>query len=479
MAETITPDLCIIGGGLAGLTAANEARALGASVVLVERGRLGGSDLNSGTLPSKALAAAAARAAAVRRAPGFGIATEEPRVNTRRVYEHVAQTVAAAAPRDSHARLEAMGVHVVIAAARFADARTVAAGDFLIRARRFVIATGARTVVPAIPGLDAVPYFTLETIFDNTRKLTHLVIVGGGPIGVELAQSYRRLGSAVTLVEPGTPLAGVDPEFAAVAIEQLQEEGVDIRIGSNLAEIQPRSQGIGVVVRGPDGEPDQLDVSHILIAEERVPDIGSLELDRAGIRPRKDDSRFIRVSNTLRTTNRRVYAIGDASGAEGYGPLAAWQARHVVASALLARPVRADARLAPRTVFTDPEIAEAGLNEPAARAGLGGNFAVLRASFADNDRARAMRATRGEVKLIVSPEGRVLGAGAVGDRAAELVAFLGYVTAEGGDVASLARYTAPHPTIAGIVTTLAAEHRRQQGGNPLLKRIASVVRLLP
>ena len=478
MAETITPDLCVIGAGRAGLVAALDAAALGASVVLVEQGRLGGVDLNAGTLPSRALAAAAARAQAMREAAPFGIAPEEPRINTRRVYDHVARVMASLAPRDAAARLEALGVRVIAATGRFSDDRTLLAGEVAVRARRFIIATGARTAVPPIRGLDAVPYFTTETIFDNTRKLSHLVIVGGGALGVELAQSYRRLGSMVTLIEHGGVLKDVDPDLAEVALERLRAEGVDLRQGAELIELQPRSQGIGAVVRTAGGE-TVLDVSHVLVARERMPLIGPLEIDKAGILPQQGDPRFLRLDANLRTTNRRVYLVGDAAGGEGYGHVGAEQARLAVRHALLGLPVRLRTEQLPRVVFTDPEIAVIGLDEAAARRQAGDRCVILRASFADNDRARAMRATAGVVKLIATREGRILGAGVVGDRAGELAALLAFGMQTGVDIDGFARFVPPHPSHAELLRELAAEHARLTGGNPLLRRLASLVRLLP
>lgn len=478
MAELITPDLCVIGAGLGGLTAVAEARALGANVVLVERDQLGGDNLGTGSIPSKALAAAAARASLIRGAGAFGIAAEEPKVNSRRVHDSVEQVMASLGVRDAAARIEALGAQVVRGEARFTDARTVAVGDITIRARRFVIATGARSVVPPIPGLDGVPYFTSETIFDNTRKLTHLVIIGGGPIGLELAQSYRRLGTQVTVVEPGEPLAGFDPELAVVALQRLREEGVEILPQSSVVAIQARSQGIGVHVRSG-AEEAGLDASHILVAQDRVPNIELLDLEKAGIRRLKGDPRYLEVSAGLKTSNRRVYAIGDAAGGPQYGHVAVWHAGLVVRNAVLGLPVRADAGLVPTVVGTDPEIAEVGLTEAAARERHAGRFTVVRASYADNDRARVTHTTYGVAKLFVGTGGRILGAGAVGDRAGELIAFFAYAMANGQTVQSLTRFVPPHPSFAAIAGQLAGEYLRGRGVDPMLQRIASIVRLIP
>ena len=478
LAELITPDLCVIGAGLGGLTAVAEARALGASVVLVARDRPGGDQIGTGALPSRALAAAAACASSIRGAAAFGITADEPKVNSRRVHDSVAQVVAALGVRDAAARIEALGAQVVAGEARFIDPRTVAVGDTTIRARRFIIATGARSVVPPIPGLDDVPYFTSETIFDNTRKLTHLVIIGGGPIGLELAQSYRRLGTQVTVVEKQTPLAGYDPDLAEVALQRLREDGVEILSHSAVTAIQARSQGIGVLVR-TGAEEMTLDASHILVAEERVPNIDRLDLEKAGVKRLKADPRYLQVSPGLMTTNRRVYAIGDAAGGPQYGHIAAWQAGLAVRNAVLGLPVRADAALVPIVVGTDPEIAQVGLTEAEIRQRHAGRFTVLRAAFADNDRARVTHTTYGVAKLFVGAGGKILGAGVVGDRAGELIAFFSYAMANRLPVGSFAQFIPPQPSFAAITRQLAEDYTRAQGTAPVLQKIASVVRLLP
>jgi pyruvate/2-oxoglutarate dehydrogenase complex dihydrolipoamide dehydrogenase (E3) component len=282
LADTLTPDLCVIGAGPAGLAVAEAARSLGLSVVIVDKGRLGGKGLHTGAVPARALAAAASHAHAMRNGASFGITADAIKVNFRRVHDHVDAVIAALSPSRAAPHFEALGAQVVSGDAAFTDKRTLKAGETLVRAHRFVLATGARPVVPAIPGLDAVPFFTTDTILDNTRKLTHLVIIGGGPLGLELAQSYARLGTEVTVLEPAGFLPEHDPELAAVALKRLEEEGVHLRPYTAVAAIHARSMGIGVSIRGTDGEA-MLDVSHILVAVERVPDLDTLDLDKAGI----------------------------------------------------------------------------------------------------------------------------------------------------------------------------------------------------
>lgn len=476
MADILTPDLCVIGAGSGGLAVAETARAYGASVVLVEKARLGGNALYAGAVPARALVAAAAHAHAMRTGAELGITGDEPKINFRRVHDHVEQVIAALSPASAVARIEALGVDVLQGAARFISRRAIVVGDTEIRARRFVIATGAKLPVPAIPGLDAVPYFTSETILDNTRKLTHLVVIGGGPLGLELAQAYRRLGTEVTVVESGPMLAGFDAELAAVMLKRLAEEGVALRAHAGVSAIQPRSMGIGVVVRS--GDADQLlDASHILVATERVPNLDGLELDKAGIRPSKADARLLHLSRGLKTSNSRVYAIGDAAGGQSV-QAAVRQAHVVVRNAMLGAVARPDALRVPRVVSTDPEIAEIGLSEQLARGRHGIGFQVTRWSFADSDRARSARQTYGLAKLITDRSGRILGAGVAGPGASELVALFSLAMAGGLTAGKLADFVAPYPSFAEIAVRLGEQFRRGEAEKPLLKQWIKLNKLL-
>ena len=352
------------------------------------------------------------------------------------------------------------------------------AADIHVRARRFVIATGARSVAPGIPGLDTVPYFTGETIFDNTRKLTHLVVIGAGPMGLELAQAYNRLGTQVTVVEEGAPLAASDPELAGIALQRMREEGVEIRAGSTVTAILGRSQGIGVVVRSGESD-DMLDVSHILVATGRVPDLEALDLDKAGIRRSKDDPRRLALTAGLRTSNRRVYAVGDAAGGARQVHLAGHEAELVVRSILVGLPVRHDHSLIPSVTYTDPEIAEVGLTEPELRRRRGADFRIVRWSFADSDRARATRQSYGIAKMITDRTGRILGAGIVGPGAGELIAIFSFAIANRLSVRHLVNFATPHRTLSDIVRRLGAEYFRDRSANPLLQRLIALIRLLP
>ena len=283
MAETLTPDICVIGAGAGGLSVAAAAAAFGVSVVLVEKGRLGGECLYTGCVPSKALIAAAKRAHGIAGAEAFGIAAGPVRIDFAKVHRHVQDVIAAIAPNDSKERFTGLGVRVIAAAARFKDRDTVVAGDGTeIAARRFVIATGSSPSLPPIPGLDAVPYLTNETVFDLAARPEHLIVIGGGPIGLELAQAFRRLGAAVTVLEAAAPLAREDRECADVVLDALAREGVDIRSHVAIVRVEARGAKLNVVIRAGDGE-ETIAGSHLLVATGRTANTEGLGLEQAGI----------------------------------------------------------------------------------------------------------------------------------------------------------------------------------------------------
>lgn len=479
MAEFLTPDICVIGGGAAGLAVARQARARGASVVLVEPGQLGGEALHAASVPARALAAAARRAHLLRTAEPFGIAAGEPRISARGVFDHVHETIAGIAPTVTAEQVRAHGIDLIAAPGRFLDRQSLAAGDRTVRARRFVIATGSHPLVPDIPGLGEVPYFTSRSFFDNTRKLTHLVIIGAGETGLELAQACRRLGAAVTVIERATPLGGRDPELVAVALRRLADEGVVLRAATEVVAVQQRSLGIGVAIRSAAGE-ETLDASHVLVATGRAPALEGLELEHAGIKVRIGDGPVrLLLQDGLRTSNPRVYAVGDAAGLASHVQAARRQAELVVRQTRFGLPERFDPSALPVAVFTDPEIAEVGLTEPMARLQRRGDFEVRRLGLAENDRARIERQGYGLVKLVIGRGGRLLGAGIVGTGAAETISLFALAIANGLSLRHLARFVAPYPTLGEVAGALAGEAPPNAAERPLPGRLGALRRVLP
>lgn len=478
MAEIRKPDLCIIGAGAPGTALAIAARTHGATVLVVDVGTQGDS-LETGPVPGAALAAAAARAQAIRTASDFGISNGEPKPNFRAIQNHVQAVSAAIAPRETAERLAALGIEMLATPAEFIDRRTIKAGDTLIRAHRFVIATGSIPVVPDIRNLTDVPFFTTDTIFANGVKLSHLAVLGGSAAGLELAQAYRRFGCDVTVLDHGAALTRFDSELTEITLRQLREEGVRIVEHITALEIQPRSQGIGVLVRDQDGKETVLDASHVLLAMGRIPDLGALGLDKAGIRMDKTRPGQLMLRPRLLTSNRRVHAIGESAGAAPSRPSTLHDARIVLESALFGRAIKRDIGAIPKQAFTDPQIAQIGLDEAQARRHLKRGYVVIRANFAQTDRAIATRRAHGTAKLVIDRNGTIKGAAIVGPEAGEIIGLFGLAIAKDVKLAELADWIAPYPSFVGIITQLVEAWQAQAAPEPWRQRRRALMRRLP
>ncbi|WP_375201157.1 dihydrolipoyl dehydrogenase family protein [Hyphococcus sp.] len=412
MAQTIKADLCIIGAGSGGLSVAAGAAMLGRKVVLIEKGEMGGDCLNTGCVPSKALIAAAARAQEMREAEKYGIASVEPQVDFAAVMDHVHGVIETIAPVDSQERFEGLGVTVVREHGEFTGPREVKAGDNIVKAKHFVIATGSTPFVPPIPGLDDVSYFTNETLFDNRVTPDHLIVIGGGPIGIEMAQAHRRLGAKVTVIEGGKILGRDDPELADIVRERLVKEGVDIVEGGNAERVEKTLNGVRVTVGAR-----AIEGSHLLIAVGRKPTVDGLNLEAAGV---EHDKQGLKTDSSLRTTNKRIYAAGDVAGGRQFTHVAGYHASVLVRNILFKAPSKNNEYLAPHVTYCDPELAQVGLTEREAR-DRHGEIKIVRWPFSQNDRAEAERETEGLVKVVTDKKGHVLGAGIVGRGAGDLL----------------------------------------------------------
>ena len=438
MTRRLAPDLCVIGGGSGGLAVAAGAVQMGASVVLVERGAMGGDCLNSGCVPSKSLLAAARIADLGRRSAGFGVAYGAPRIDFATIGDSVEQVIAKIAPNNSAERFEALGVTVLPVEARFAGPRSVRAGEVEIRARRFVIATGSSPAVPAIPGLADVPYLTNENIFANRTRPEHLIVIGGGPVGIELAQAYRRLGARVSVLDIGPLLPRDDPDLVEELLQCLAGEGIALRAGIAIAAVERCDDAIRV--RLADGE--AIVGSHLLVATGRRPSLAALDLSAADI---ESTPAGITVDRRLRTTNRRVFAIGDVAGGPQFTHVALYHAGIVIRNALFRLPAKVDYRALPWVTYTDPELAHVGLTEAAARA-AGSGVEVLRWRFAENDRAQIERDTTGLVKIVTRRDGRILGASILGAGAGDLILPWALAISQKLKIGALANLVMPYPT---------------------------------
>jgi pyruvate/2-oxoglutarate dehydrogenase complex dihydrolipoamide dehydrogenase (E3) component len=468
--RTIDADLCIIGAGSGGLSVAAAAAAFGRKVVLIEKHKMGGDCLNYGCVPSKALLAAGKRAEAFRSSAAFGVSSREPDVDWGRVNAHVHGVIAAIAPNDSVERFRGLGVDVIEAAGRFEDPATVVAGDARIRARRFVVATGSSPFVPPISGLDATPHFTNETIFDNASPIAHLIVIGGGPIGMEMAQAHRRLGAKVTVLEGMKALGKDDPEVTAVALAQLRHEGIDIREGRRVDKVAAVEGGIAVEATGPDG-PERVVGSHLLVAVGRRANIAGLGLEAAGITTER--GRIV-VDDTLVTSNPKVFAIGDCTGGLQFTHVANDHAGVVIRRALFRLPAKANQKRVPWVTYTSPEVAHVGMTEASAMAnGLKVN--VLRWPFHENDRAQAERETEGLVKVVTDKKGRILGASIVGAHAGELIQMWSLAVAQGMKIKAMTDWISPYPTLGEVNKRAAFRFFATAAGNPWVRRVVSVM----
>ncbi len=471
MTSALECDLCVIGAGSAGLSVAVGAAQLGARTVLFERGEMGGECLNYGCVPSKALLAAAHTAQTIADAGRFGIHAGSPQVDFPAVMTHVREVIAQIAPHDSAERLEKLGVRVIRAAAAFTGRDALSGGGVRVRARRFVIATGSSARLPPIPGIEAVPVLTNETLFSLNERPGHLLIVGGGPIGVEMAQAFRRLGSAVTLFQRGRLLPHDEPELVGMLRERLAAAGIAVHEGAQISRIAPCAGGI--VVRA--AENIEAAGSHLLVAAGRQPRVAGLALERAGVAYAPHG---IRVDARLRTSNRRIYALGDVIGRPQFTHTAGYQAGVLIRNALFRLPAKVDYRALPWVTYTDPELAQVGLTERQARERFGPAVRVVEVDLADNDRARAERQTTGRIKVVTDRRGTLLGAGILGPQAGELIPLWGLAITRRLRLSALTGVIFPYPTLAEISKAAASAFYAPKLFSPAPRRLVRLLRSL-
>lgn len=447
--ETIKTDLLIIGAGSGGLSTAAGAVQMGADVVLLEAGEMGGDCLNHGCVPSKALLAAGKAAHAMQAGAAFGIAPVVPDVDYAAAKDHVAKVIGTIAPVDSQERFEGLGVRVIREFGRFVDAKTVEAGEYRIKARRVVIATGSGPFVPPIPGLDSVEYHTNETIFGLREKPSHLIVIGGGPIGLEMAQAHRRLGCEVTVLEGARALGKDDPEIAEIALKKLRAEGIEIVEGALVESISAEG---GVTVHDKQGR--SWTGSQLLMAVGRKAHLDGLNLEAAGIERTRTG---VKVDAGLRTTNRKVYAVGDAAGGLQFTHKAGYDAGILIRNALFGLPAKGTDKHIPWATYTDPEIAQVGLTEAEAKKQMPMGLEVVRWHFNENDRAIAEGKGEGLVKVMIH-KGKPVGASIVGPMAGELIQVWALAIANGLKIGTMSAMVAPYPTLGEVNKRAAGQY---------------------
>ncbi|MEX0309165.1 MAG: NAD(P)/FAD-dependent oxidoreductase [Tateyamaria sp.] len=471
--KRIKTDILVIGAGSGGLSVAAGAVQMGAKVVLLEGHKMGGDCLNYGCVPSKALIASGKMAYGQAHSVEYGVANAVPQVDYAAAKDHVQQVIAQIEPVDSQERFEGLGVHVIRAFGHFISETEVQAGDTVITARRIVIATGSSPFVPPIDGIDTVPYLTNETLWKLRERPDHLLIIGGGPIGMEMAQAHRRLGSKVTVIEGETALGKDDPEMAEVVLTNLRREGIEI-VENALAERIEGGDGT-VTVHTKDGR--SFTGSHLLVAVGRKTNTDKLNLEAAGIETTRTG---VKVDASLRTTNRRVYAVGDAAGGMQFTHLAGYHAGVIIRSLLFALPSKAKTAHIPWATYTDPELAQCGLTEAQAQAQHGDKLEVVRFHYTHNDRAIAERKTDGLIKVMVV-KGRPVGASIAGHQAGELINLWSLVIANNMKMSQVAAMVSPYPTIGEVNKRAAGAYFSPRlFESDMVKRVVGLVqRLIP
>lgn len=436
-------DVLVIGAGSGGLSVAAGAVQMGAKVTLLEGHKMGGDCLNFGCVPSKALLSAAKAAHAMTTGQPLGITPSTPQVDYAAAKDHVHKAIATIEPHDSQERFEGLGVNVIRAYGHFLNEREVQAGETIITARRIVVATGSSPFVPPIPGLETTTYFTNENIFDLRTKPDHLLIIGGGPIGLEMAQAHIRLGSKVTVIEGAKALGKDDPEAAALVLEKLRAEGVEIVEGAMAQSVSQSGAQITVETSG-----GTFTGTHLLMAVGRKVNIDKLDLDKAGI---AHDRTGIKVDAGLRsTTNKRVYAIGDVAGGLQFTHVAGYHAGVIIRSMLFGLPSKARTDHIPWVTYTDPELAQIGPTEAEAIRKHGkGSVTVVRFDYAGNDRAIAAGKTDGFIKVMIMG-GKPIGATIVGENAGDLIGTWALAIANKMKMGAVAAMVAPYPTLGEV-----------------------------
>ncbi|MEO1698294.1 MAG: mercuric reductase [Planctomycetota bacterium] len=441
-------DLVVLGGGTAGLVAAAGAAGIGARVALVEKHLLGGDCLVTGCVPSKALIRAARAAHDARSAGRFGVHAGEVTVDFAALMDRMRSERASIARHDSAARFRDLGVDVFLGAGRFTGPEAVEVDGRTLRFKRAVIATGARAATPPIPGADDPRVLTNHTLFSLTELPERFVVVGGGPIGTEMAQSFARFGSKVTLVEAGPRiLAGDDPDASEVVTAALERDGVEVLVGAKVQSFEDTGGALEVRVEHG-GESRSIPADRVLLAVGRAPNVDGLGLEAADVRfdPRKG----VEVDDTLRTSNKRVYASGDVASKWKFTHAADFLSRTVLRNAFFPGSSKASDLVVPWATYTDPEVAHVGHTAASAReAGL--DHGVVRVDLSDNDRAVLDGATEGFVKIVHDRKGRVLGGTVVAEHAGETIGELVTAVRERTKLGDLASVIHPYPTVADAI----------------------------
>jgi pyruvate/2-oxoglutarate dehydrogenase complex dihydrolipoamide dehydrogenase (E3) component len=472
-------DLIVIGGGSAGLVVAGGAAQLGARVALIEKKALGGDCLYTGCVPSKTLIRSARFAAEVRRAEDFGFATWALEFKDREfasITDRVARVIETVGEHDRPERFAAWGVEVIFAAPRFLSPRELEIIERdgtkrIITAKRFCISTGSRPAIPPVEGLKEAGFLTNTSIFQIRDLPQSLIVLGGGPVGLELGQSFARFGSEVTIVEMDDRLLPKEDEEISATIEQIMRaEGLKILL--NYKAVRARlNNGRKILTVEQNGLNRELPANEILVASGRKPNVEGLNLEVAGV---KYDEKHILTDDYLRTSTRHIFAAGDATGHFPFTHMAAYEASVVIRNALFFRPLlqKTDFRVVPWATFTDPEVARVGFTESGARKKFGAaNVRIYRTEFVDNDRAQAEESTKGFAKIVCrGRKNEIVGAHIIGPQAGELIHEVILAMKQRLSINALGSMIHVYPTLTQV--------NQQAGLDAVLGKLGSYQKLL-
>ena len=440
--NTVSTDICVIGGGSGGLSVAAGAVQMGARVVLCEGHKMGGDCLNYGCVPSKSLIEAARARHTLQHSQAFGLNAPTLTSDFTQIHRHIHQVIDTLFEHDSVERFEGLGVEVIQQYASLHDAHTVVAGNTTIKAGYIVLATGSSPAVPPIPGLDTLPYYTNETIFELQEPPGHLAIIGGGAIGCELACAYRQLGVRVSLIEAAPRILGqLDHDCNELLRHQLASLGIELYEHVTIQGCRHEQNHSTIMLR-KDNQDIELTPSHVLVAAGRKPNVDALNLEQAGV---TYTPKGVQVDQRLRTNCKNIFAIGDIAGPYPFTHAASYQAGIVIRNILFKLPAKVDYRAFPWAIYTTPEVAHCGM--PLSEAAEQG-ARILRFDYKDNDRAQAGLETPGIIKVAVSRKGRVLGATIVGAQAGELISQWTIAISARLKLSRIAGLVIPYPTLS-------------------------------
>ncbi len=440
-------DLCVIGAGSAGLSLVAGAAQLGYNTVLIEKSEMGGDCLNTGCVPSKALLKSAKVAQSFRNSDAFGIKSQEPEIDFAAVKQQVSSVIKVIEPHDSQERFESLGATVIREEAKFIDQNTVQVGEHTITAKYFAICAGARAFIPPIKGIDNDKVYTNENIFDLIEKPEHLIIIGGGPIGVEMAQAHQRLGCKVSIIDIDTIMANDDSELVEVVCARLQNEGVELHEKSVVNSITHTKDGVTLHLE-KDGSNVDIKGSHLLVATGRQANSDKLDLEKANV---EFDRKGIKTDARLRTSQKHIFAAGDIASGPQFTHIAGYHAGIIIRNICFKMPAKVEYKALPWVTYTDPELANVGLTHKEAVEKLGKEkIKTISWPFEENDRAQCEKSTAGLIKITALANGKILGAGIVGPHAGELIGVWGLAITKGMKLKDITGMISPYPTFGEI-----------------------------